>query len=272
MVRFTKYAAALSASMIMAGAANAQQDSAAQPAAGQDPAAQAQPAGQSQRGDKAMAMDKHFMKGVAGSNMFEIQVSQLVQQKSQDEKLKQFAQKMVQDHTKAGEELKQLAQSKGVELPQQLPEMKQEELQIFQTLSGAELDQAYKSCMKVGHAKGVAAFEEKSKHAKDPELKAWTAKTLPVLKQHKQHLMAMMGDSNDAQTAGSREHAEHNAAGTSDAAKSAGQSGSGSTGTDSTGGTSSSGSGARQTGSGTSTGSGTTGAGSSGTNSGGAAQ
>jgi putative membrane protein len=232
---------------MMAGAVHAQQDS----------SAQAQPAGQSQPGAKAMDLDKHFMKSVAGGNMFEIQLSQLAQQKSQDEKVKQFAQKMVQDHTKAGEELKQLAQSKGVQLPQQLPEMKQEELQIFQTLSGAEFDQAYKSCMKVGHAKNVAAFEEKSKHAKDAELKAWTAKTLPTLKMHKQHVMAMTGDrGDDAQTAGSRQ--EQGASGTS---------GSGASGTSSSGsgtGTSSSGSGSRETGSGTSTGSGTTGAGSSG--------
>jgi len=238
---------------MMAGAVHAQQDS----------SAQAQPAGQSQPGAKAMDLDKHFMKSVAGGNMFEIQLSQLAQQKSQDEKVKQFAQKMVQDHTKAGEELKQLAQSKGVQLPQQLPEMKQEELQIFQTLSGAEFDQAYKSCMKVGHAKNVAAFEEKSKHAKDAELKAWTAKTLPTLQQHKQHVMAMTGGgsgSDDAQTAGSRS----GASGTSsdrDASSPSGGSGSSSSGGSGTG-TSSSGSGSRETGSGTSTGGGTTGAGS----------
>src|SRR5688572_4130122 len=250
MVRFTRYAAATAACLMMAGAVHAQQDS----------SAQAQPAGQSQPGAKAMDLDKHFMKSVAGGNMFEIQLSQLAQQKSQDEKVKQFAQKMVQDHTKAGEELKQLAQSKGVQLPQQLPEMKQEELQIFQTLSGAEFDQAYKSCMKVGHAKNVAAFEEKSKHAKDAELKAWTAKTLPVLQQHKQHVMAMTGDKGDeAQTAGSREHAEHGAAGS----KPSGSGSSGSSGGSGTG-TSSSGSGGRETGSGTTTGGGTTGAGSTG--------
>jgi putative membrane protein len=245
---------------MMATAVNAQQDP-----------SQAQPAGQSQPGAKSMDLDKHFMKGVAGSNMFEIQLSQLAAQKAQDEKVKQFAQKMVQDHTKAGEELKQLAQSKGVQLPQQLPEMKQEELQIFQSLSGAEFDQAYKSCMKVGHAKNVAAFEEKSKHAKDAELKAWTAKTLPVLKQHKQHVMAMTGDKGDeAQTAGSREHAEHGAAGSKSSGSGAAGSSSGSSSSGGSGtGTSSSGSGSRETGSGTSTGGGTTGAGSTGGTSGG---
>src|SRR5688500_15195644 len=218
MVRFTRYAAAMAACLMMAGAVHAQQDS----------SAQAQPAGQSQPGAKAMDLDKHFMKSVAGGNMFEIQLSQLAQQKSQDEKVKQFAQKMVTDHTKAGDELKQLAQSKGVQLPQQLPEMKQEELQIFQTLSGTEFDQAYKSCMKVGHVKNVAAFEEKSKHAKDAELKAWTAKTLPTLKEHKQHVLALNGDSDDAQPAGSRQQpddATGTGAGKSGAGTGAGTSG-----------------------------------------------
>jgi hypothetical protein len=112
--------------------------------------------------------------------------------------------------------------------------------------------------MKVGHAKHVAALEEKAKHAKDPELKAWAAQTLPTLKKHKQHLMAMMGDKDhaghgEAKPAGSRSEGEQQQR--SDGEGTAG-------GADSSGGTSSSGTDGRQTGSGTTTGGGTTGAGS----------
>ena len=206
-------------------------------------------------GSGAMKLDHNFLKQTAVDNMFEIQLSQLAQSQAQDEKVKQLAQMLVKDHTQATEQLKQVAQKKQVQLPSDLPETKKEELQIFQSLQGSEFDQAYLSCMKVGHAKGVAAYSEKAKNAKDQDVKQFASAILPKLQQHKQHVMAMTGGKDDdAQTAGSRQ--EQGASGTS---------GSGASGTSSSGsgtGTSSSGSGSRETGSGTSTGSGTTGAGS----------
>jgi putative membrane protein len=240
MVRFTRYAAALSACLMMAAAAQAQRD----------PAGEAQPAGQARQGagSKVMDLDKHFLKEACVDNMFEVKVSEIAAKNAQDEKVKQFAQMMIQDHQQANEQIKQIAQKEQVQLPTDLPELKKEEIAIFQGLKGSEFDQAYLSCMKVAHAKDVAAFAEKAKNAKDPEVKTFAAATLPKLMQHRQHVMAMTGDTGapgEAQPAGARQGAEQ-----------------GSSGSGSTGGTSSSGTGGRQTGSGTSTGGGTTGAGS----------
>ena len=215
----------------------------------------AQPAGAGQQGkdSPAMKLDQNFLKQTAADNQFEIQLSQLAQSKAQDEKVKQLAQMLVTDHTAATEQLKQVAQKKQVQLPTDLPEAKKEEIQIFQSLQGSEFDQAYLSCMKVAHAKGVAAYSEKSKNAKDQDVKQFASAILPKLQQHKQHVMAMTGGKDDdAQTAGSSE-------GASSGSRSGTSSGSGS----------SSGTGSRETGSGTSTGSGSTGAGSSGSSSGG---
>ena len=234
----------MAACLMMVSAVNAQQE---QPAEAQQ-RDQAQQAG-AQHGSAAMKLDKIFLKQAAIGNMFEIQLSELAQQKAQDEKVKQFAQMMVQDHNQAKQKLQQVAQKKQVNLPSDLPELKQEELQAYQQLEGSEFDQAYLSCMKVAHAKDVALFQEKAKHAKDQDVKQFAQQALPKLQQHKQQVMAMTGGSDDAQTAGSREDAEKGAAGTS-----------------------SSGSGSRQTGSGTITGGGTTGAGSSGTSSEGQSQ
>lgn len=251
MVRITRYAAATAACLMMTATTQAQQET-AQPAQSAGQSAHAQQAG-AQQGQGAMKLDKIFLKQAAIGNMFEVQLSELAQQQAQDEKVKQFAQMMVRDHTQAKQQLKQVAEKKQVELPTELPEMKQEELQAFQSLQGSEFDQAYMSCMKVAHAKDVAAFQEKAQNAKDPEVKAFAAAILPTLQQHKQQVMAMTGgSSDDAQTAGSSQGATGTNGSSSGAA--------GGSGT----GTSSSGSGSRETGSGTSTGSGTTGAGSTG--------
>jgi putative membrane protein len=250
----------MAACLALAAAANAQDQ----------PAASAQPAGAQQgQGSGAVKLDHNFLKQTAVDNQFEIQLSQLAQSNAQDEKVKQLAQTLVRDHTQATEQLKQVAQKKQVQLPTALPETKKEEIQIFQSLQGSEFDQAYLSCMKVSHAKSVAAYSEKSKNAKDQDVKQFASAILPKLKEHKQHVTAMTGGDDDAQTAGSKQ--QSGASGTS--GTSGGSSGSSSgSGTGSGSGTSSSGSGSRETGSGTSTGGGTTGAGSTGSRSGGGSQ
>jgi putative membrane protein len=242
MIRFTRYAAAMVACFTMVLAAQAQQQ--------QAPAAQQAGAQQSSGG--MAALDKLFLKEAACGNMFEVQLGQLAQQKAQDAKVKQFAQEMVRDHTKALEELKQVAQKKGAQIPTDLPDEKQEALQAFGQLQGSEFDQAYLSCMKVDHISDVAAFQEKSKNAKDPEIKSFAAKTLPTLQHHKQQVLAMTGGASmdEAKTAGSRQQSDDDRkdqAGSSSASDRS---------------TNSSGTGSRENGSGTTSGGGTTGAGS----------
>jgi len=217
MVRITRYAAATAACLMMGAAAQAQQGQAQQSQAqGQD---QAQQAG-AQQGQGAMKLDQAFLKGAAIDNMFEIQLSQLAQSQGQDEKVKQFAQQMVTDHTAATEQLKQVAQKKQVQVPTDLPELKKEELAAFQSLQGSEFDQAYLSCMKVAHAKDVTAFSEKEKNAKDQDVKQFAAAILPKLREHRQHVMAMTGGGrDDAQTAGARQGSDSNRSNSSDKGK-----------------------------------------------------
>lgn len=230
----------------------------------QEQTGQAQQAAQGQEATGAKQLDKLFLKQTAVDNTFEIQLSQLAEQKAQDQKVKQFAQMLVQDHQQAKQQLQQVAQKNQVQLPNELPEMKQEELSAYRQLQGSEFDQAYLSCMKVAHAKAVAQYEEKSQHAKIPEVKQFAQQTLPKLRQHKQQVVAMTGGGDEAQPAGSRQHNE------SDRQTPTGsQPGSSSGGTSTGSGTSSSGTGSRETGSGITTGSGTTGAGSTGGTSGG---
>lgn len=209
-----------------------------------------------------MKLDENFLKCAALDNQFEIQLSQMAQSQAQDEKVKQLAQQMITDHTQATEKLKEVAQKKQVQVPSDLPELKKEELQAFQSLQGSEFDQAYLSCLKVAHAKDVTAFSEKAKNAKDQDIKQFAAALLPKLQEHRQHIMAMTGGGRDAQTAGSKQGAsDYDRANSTDSSKSAGSSSSGS---DAAKGTSSSGTGSRENGSGTTSGGGTTGAGSSG--------
>jgi putative membrane protein len=129
--------------------------------------------------------DADFMKQAAQNGAAEIEASKLALQKAQRSEVKAFAEKMVADHTKTSDELKQLAASKKVTLPDG-PSMKQKaELKMISAGDDAKFDERYAKNFGVkAHEETVKLFEEAAKGATDAEVKAWAQKTLPALNHH----------------------------------------------------------------------------------------
>ena len=128
--------------------------------------------------------DKLFLVCAAIDNQCEIQLAQLAQTKAQDQKVKDIAQKMVQDHQQAEQQLRQAAQESGVTLPSGLPMIKQQGLKVFQSLSGRDFDQQFISHMRAAHAKAVNEYQDVAQLAKNDQIKQFASKTLPTLQQH----------------------------------------------------------------------------------------
>ena len=128
--------------------------------------------------------DKEFMTKAAQGGMLEVALGQQVASKATNPDVKAFASKVAADHATANDELKQLAANKGLSLPTQLKEDHQEDLAEISKLSGAKLDAKYAKEMVEDHEKDVKEFREAASEVKDPELRAWAAKTLPVLESH----------------------------------------------------------------------------------------
>ena len=127
---------------------------------------------------------KGFMTTAAESGMAEVQLGQLAQQKAQNADVKQFAQRMVTDHTKANNELKQLAQKENVTLPTDLNAKHKELMSRLQGLSGAEFDREYMKAQVDDHEKAVSLFQSQADKGDNAQAKAFASKTLPTLKQH----------------------------------------------------------------------------------------
>jgi putative membrane protein len=117
-----------------------------------------------------------------------VQLGQLALTKGSSPKVKEFAQSMIDDHSKANEELKTLAQSKNITLPTTLSEKNQEHYNDLAEKSGAEFDQAYCDFMVKDHKEDLDKFKKAADNAEDPDLKSWAAGKVPVLEQH--HSMA----------------------------------------------------------------------------------
>ena len=140
---------------------------------------------ESKKDDKVASGDRKFIEQAAGSGMFEVQVSQLATSRAKSPDVKSFASMLVDHHTKANDELTQLANAKGVELPAAPPRAMRNEVEGLAKKNGGDFDMDFiKNVGIKAHEKDIKAFEKASKDVKDPELKAWVTKTLPTLKEH----------------------------------------------------------------------------------------
>src|SRR5262249_19674885 len=128
--------------------------------------------------------DHQFVMDAARGGMAEVELGKLAGEKAQSEQVKQFGQRMAQDHTKANDELTSLAQQKNITLPTTLDAKDKATVDRLSKLSGAQCDRAYMQDMVQDHRKDVNEFRKESQGGKDPEVKAWAARTLPTLEEH----------------------------------------------------------------------------------------
>ena len=128
--------------------------------------------------------DSTFLKKAAQGGLAEVELGQLATQKASSEEVKKFGQRMVDDHTKANEQLKQVAAEKKMDLPRTLAAKDKATKARLEKLSGEQFDKAYMRDMVKDHQKDVAEFEHESKMAKDPAIKSFAEQTLPTLREH----------------------------------------------------------------------------------------
>lgn len=138
--------------------------------------------------------DQDMMQKIAQTNIAEIETGKLAQQKSKSEEVRSFAQKMIDDHTKAQSELEKIAKSKGVSLPSKPDAKHQTAMKKLNTLSGAEFDKQYMKQAGVDdHREAHQLLERVSKQANDDDLKQYAATTLQAIDQHGKMAKEMTG-------------------------------------------------------------------------------
>jgi len=131
--------------------------------------------------------DRDMMREIAYANVAAIEAAQMAQGKSKDQRVQQFAQQMIDDHTKAQGQLQSLAQDKGVGLPSSPDKKRQDMMRKLGLLSGAAFDHAYVAQFGSGEEQGARnAIVHAQAHGKDADLKALAAKLLPTVDQHVQ--------------------------------------------------------------------------------------
>lgn len=128
--------------------------------------------------------DKHFVSAAAEGGLAEVELGKLAQDKASSQDVKDFGQKMVEDHSKANDELKDTAEKLGASLPNHVSATQLAEKAKLSALSGTHFDRAYMSAMVKDHREDVAAFKREAASGRNEEIKSFASKTLPTLEEH----------------------------------------------------------------------------------------
>jgi putative membrane protein len=138
----------------------------------------------SQSTSKLSASDRTFVRKAAEGGLAEVELGKLAAERASSQDVKQFGQRMVDDHTKANDQLKQVASEEGITLPDKLSAKDQATKDRLEKLSGEQFDHAYMRDMVMDHTKDVSEFRTEAKAGKDPSVKNFAQQTLPTLEEH----------------------------------------------------------------------------------------
>jgi putative membrane protein len=164
------------------------------------PASEAGNTGKSSAG--MAANDTTFLKRAASGGMAEVELGQLAVQKASSAVVKQFGQRMMDDHTKANQQLKKIAAQERVTLPSGMNATDKALKSSLESLSGEDFDREYMKDMVKDHSHDVAEFEQQSKSAHDPAVKNFAAQALPTLRDHLQEAQRIASTIQSAKNAG----------------------------------------------------------------------
>lgn len=144
--------------------------------------------------------DSKFMMMAATGGMNEISLSNQALSKSSSDDVKKLAQMMIDDHTKANDELKSLAATKNVTLPTDADSKHKSAMEKMSSMSGDAFDKAYVKMMVSDHEKAVAMFQKESTNDKDADAKSFATSNLPTLQSHLEMARSTMSKMSGSKT------------------------------------------------------------------------
>jgi putative membrane protein len=145
---------------------------------------------------QASVMDKMFVRKAMQGGMAEVQLGQLTLQKSSNDQVKQFAQRMIDDHTKLNDQMKPVAQQLGVSAPNQVSKKDRAAMAKLQTLSGSAYDEAYIRDMVKDHKQDLSDFQSEASSGQDQTVKDAATQGSQVISQHLQMIEQIAKDQN----------------------------------------------------------------------------
>jgi putative membrane protein len=128
--------------------------------------------------------DRQFLDEAYSINQGEVKLGEVAKRKGTTAEVKNYGQLMISDHSLALKELHEFADKADANVRGQLLPQQQRAYDEMSKLSGAEFDRAYIAHMVTGHEAAIGAFTKETQLGKNPILKDYAQKTLPMLQSH----------------------------------------------------------------------------------------
>jgi putative membrane protein len=170
--------------LLYAGAADAQQAPTSKSKVGRDGGdAASAPVGKTSAATLGSVNATAFVQNAARGDMYEIQAGQLAAQKSQNAKIKDFAQTMVKDHTQTTQML-MMALPSGMTAPKDLDKRRQGMLDNLKNSPSGEFDKRYVTQQVAAHKEALTLMQGYAKHGDNAQLKSFASVAAPKIQQH----------------------------------------------------------------------------------------
>jgi len=138
--------------------------------------------------------DAAFMKHAAEAGLMEVRLAQLAQQKATSDDVKQYAKQLEAEHSKANDQLKQIAAQKKVDLPTTMGDKHQKMVSKLEGASADSFDREYMKMMVKDHKKDIKEFQKHADRSMDSDVKEFAQSTLPNLQKHLQQAEQISGN------------------------------------------------------------------------------
>jgi putative membrane protein len=196
---YGKRAVALAGAMLLCGSMGLAQMRDSAPPPGQSPGQQTPSTDQMngmQTAGQPSPVDRMFVSKAMQGSMAEVQLGQLTLQKSTNEQVKEFAQRMIDDHTKLNDQMKPVAQQLGLTVPNEVSKSDRKTIAKLQALSGPAYDQAYIKDMVKDHKQDLNEFQMEASSGQDQTVKDAANQGSKVIAQHLQMAQQLAKDQN----------------------------------------------------------------------------
>jgi putative membrane protein len=131
--------------------------------------------------------DAAFVMKASESDLTEIALGRLAMKQAENPKVREFASRMVEDHTKCSQELTTIAKKHNIPVATESSKKHQEMITKLSNIKGADFDRQYMDGQVKAHQSAVKLFQDEAKNGQNPDLKAFAQKTLPDIENHLKH-------------------------------------------------------------------------------------
>ena len=141
--------------------------------------------------------ERNFVQDQLKDSKREVQLGQLAEKNASSADVKQFAAMMVQDHTRAGNKLAEVAQRENVEMERKSDDAR-DDVEKLSKLSGRDFDKEYIDLMVKDHKDAVDSLQDQAQNADNASVKTWAAESLPRVKHHLEQAQQLQSQLNSA--------------------------------------------------------------------------